>query len=98
MKKIVIYKETLYQLYVVEQKSLTEISEILNLNRSTVIDYLKKGEKCNKCNYSKNITRKIGDEKRSGKNNCNSKSIICITTKEIFNTLTEGANKYNIKR
>lgn len=36
MKKIVIDKETLYQLYVVEQKSLTEISEILNLNRRTV--------------------------------------------------------------
>ncbi len=36
MKKIIIDKETLYQLYVVEQKSLTEISEILNLNRRTV--------------------------------------------------------------
>ena len=36
MKKIVIDKETLYQLYIVEQKSLTEISEILNLNRRTV--------------------------------------------------------------
>ena len=36
MKKIVIDKEILYQLYVVEQKSLTEISEILNLNRRTV--------------------------------------------------------------
>ena len=36
MKKKVIDKEILYQLYVVEQKSLTEISEILNLNRRTV--------------------------------------------------------------
>ena len=36
MKKIVIDKEILYQLYVLEQKSLTEISEILNLNRRTV--------------------------------------------------------------
>ena len=36
MKKIIIDKEILYQLYVVEQKSLAEISEILKLNRRTV--------------------------------------------------------------
>src|SRR5574344_497908 len=36
MKKIIIDKETLYQLYIVEQKSLTEISEILKLNRRTI--------------------------------------------------------------
>ena len=36
MKKIVIDKEILYQLYIVERKSLTEISEILKLSRRTV--------------------------------------------------------------
>lgn len=34
----------------------------------------------------------------SGKNNPKSKKVICITTKEVFETITEGSKKYNISR
>ena len=36
-------------------------------------------------------------KKMSGGNNPNAKSVICLTTLEIFNSCSEGAKKYNIK-
>lgn len=42
-------------------------------------------------------TRKKMGESRSGKNNPLARKVICITTNEMFDTLKEGAEKYNIK-
>lgn len=36
-------------------------------------------------------------EKMKGKNNPNAKSVICLTTNEIFYSCSDGARKYNIK-
>ena len=74
-----------------------KIAKILDLNRSTVIDYLKRGAECSKCDYSKEESYKVRGKKRSGKNNSMATKVICITTGEVFNTLTEGAEKYKIK-
>ena len=74
-----------------------KISEILNIHKTTVTRYLKKGNECKKCSYTVEKCRKVANKKNSGINNKNSKSIICITTKRIFTTLTMGAKYYNIK-
>lgn len=77
--------------------STVEIGKILNLNYTTILKYLKNGVKCNKCNYTKEEARRVEDLKRSGKNNYLARKIICITTNEIFDTITEGAKYHNIK-
>ena len=63
-----------------------DISILLGLDRTTILKYVKIGDKIGKCKYeyrNNNIGKK------------NSKSIICITTKKIFLSLHEGANFYN---
>ena len=44
--------------------------------------------------------RKMSESKKGknkGKDNLNARSVICITTHEIFETITAGAKKYNLK-
>ena len=73
--------------------STVEIGKILNINRNTVTRYLKRGVECEKCNYSKNgLTRN-----NFGKNHYKSKRVICITTKRIFNTISDACSYYGIK-
>ena len=54
-------------------------------------------------NYGKHLSeetkRKISEAhkgKNTGKDNCQAKSVICITTNKVFDTITDGANYYNI--
>ena len=42
-------------------------------------------------------SKKKMSKARSGKNNPLARKVICVTTNEIFDTLKEGADKYNIK-
>lgn len=76
-------------------KDTEKISLKTKLNRSTIINYLKQGVKLGWCNYSpldgnkKNL--KIANEKRR-------KKVICLTTGEIFNSLTDASIKYNVNR
>lgn len=51
--------------------------------------------------YGKHLpeeTRKKMGEARKGKNNPKAKSVICLTTKKIFFTGAEGAERYNISK
>ena len=51
------------------------------------------------CNYGTRISRCSEKQKGKhlGKNNPNSKKVRCITTGEIFSTMKEAADKYNMK-
>lgn len=77
---------------------VNDIVNKLNSNRTTIRKYLKQGEKCKKCNYSIENSRKIAKEKIKGKDNPNSKQVICITTGKIFNTIVEASGYYYINR
>ena len=72
--------------------STTEIGRLLNLDRSTVLKYLKIGKECGKCNYTKESLIRTYE-----KGHYNSQKIICLTTKRLFNTIKDGATFYKIK-
>lgn len=76
--------------------STVEIGKILNLDRTTILKYLKNGKKINKCEFSSHLLRKENGLKNSGKNNYKSRCVICLTTGKIFYSLKEGAVHYNI--
>ena len=71
----------------------TKIGKILNINRGTVVVYLKRGVECKKCDYTIEESYKLRGIRLLRKN---SKPVICITTKRIFVTITEAENFYNI--
>jgi len=77
-----------------EKQNTLEISNRLKISTSTIRKYLKQGVELGWCDYNfKNIINK----------NLNhslqfiGKKVICITTEEIFNSLTEASKKYDIK-
>ena len=72
-----------------------EIAKELNLTKSTVRKYLKRGYECGKCDYTVEISRKRRGLRELGKNNINAKSVICITTNKIFLSINDGAKYYN---
>ena len=78
--------------------STIEIGRILKLNYATIRKYLKIGTECGKCDYTVELSRKSSYNKISGKNNCNSIKVLCITTGKIFDTMREGEKYYNICR
>lgn len=78
-----------------EGKNIKEISLITNITRGTIYKYLLIGEEIGACNYSSKESRKRGREKVKGKDNCNARPIICLTTKRIFSTISEGGKYYN---
>ena len=73
--------------------TIIEISKKLNVCRNTVKTYIKQGSKLGLCNYNSEEEIKksntIMQKKRCIK-------VICLTTGEIFNSLIEAENKYNI--
>ena len=73
----------------------TEIGKILNIDRGTVVVYLKRGVECKRCDYTIEESKKNGFKKITGNNNYLSKSVICITTNKIFNTIKEAEKYYN---
>jgi len=62
-------------------QNTAKLADKLNISIPTVIKYLKQGSKLGWCNY---------DSKRK------SKQVICLTNNKVFNSITCGANKYNI--
>ena len=74
-------------------KNTLEISNILKVNRLTVVRYLKQGAKLKWCDY--NSKEEIG-KKNINMSKRKSKQVICITTGEIFNSLKEAGKHYNI--
>jgi hypothetical protein len=74
-------------------KSTVKIGQLLRLDRSTIIRYLKKGEKIGLCNYnSKEEMKKSADANRIK----GQKPIICIETGETFNSIAECRRALNI--
>ena len=67
------------------------ITNILDINRSTVTRYLKQGAKLNWCDYN---------PKEQVINNTKNKSklIICLNTKEIFDSIANAGRKYNLSK
>jgi rubrerythrin len=69
-------------------KSTLELSKQLKLNRTTIIRYLEKGIQW--CDY--NPKKEMQDSSKI------SKSVICITTGEIFKSIADAGRKYNINQ
>lgn len=73
-----------------ETKSVLEIAEQFKVNRNTVVVYLKQGAELGWCNYDpiKETLEKSSLIKPI--------KIICLTTGEIFNSISDAFRKYNI--
>lgn len=65
-----------------------ELAEKLKISRRTVIKYLKQGVILKMCNYN--------PIEELNKSRINPIKTICITTNEIFNSISEAYRKYNI--
>lgn len=65
-------------------KNINIIADKLKLNRATIIRYLKKGALLRWCDYDHKIGRR--------------KKVICLTTGEIFDSIVDAKNKYNVNR
>ena len=59
----------------------------MKMNKSTIIKYLKQGTELGWCDYDPKIASLHKDSL------C--KCIICLNTKEIFNSILEASKKYN---
>ena len=71
-----------------------KIGEILNLDKNTIRNYLKRGVECGRCDYTIKESKENGIKKISGKNSKLSRGVICLTTKRIFFSLTEAGEYY----
>ena len=75
-----------------------EIADIIKLHRSTVIRNLKKGNKIGWCDYNPKEEIYKGTKKGTKKmKETNIKKVICLNTKQIFNSLAEASIYYNLK-
>lgn len=66
--------------------SVGDISKTMNLHNSTIHNYLEKCTKLRLCSY----------DKEESKNRSTASKVYCLTTKEIFYSITNGSKKYNI--
>ncbi|MBN3352078.1 hypothetical protein CF086_17420 [Clostridium botulinum] len=71
--------------------STKDIAVKSKLSRGTVIRYLKIGSKINWCNYNPKKEIRSNSRKVGGKN---ARTIICLTTNEIFNSIVSAEKKY----
>lgn len=74
-------------------KNTKEIADILKIHRSTAVRYLNQGFKMNWCEYNSYKESKTNLILMSEKI---VRKIICLTTKEIFNSITEASVKYDL--
>lgn len=72
-------------------KSVKEISVILDKARSTIVGYLKIGTKIGKCNYDAFEQKSL-----NGKNN--GLKVVCLNTKEIFESMSFAERELGIKK
>jgi hypothetical protein len=76
--------------------STTDISKIMKLSQPTITSYLKTGKKIGLSDYTKEIAIKEKGKKVQGKQSGVARKVICLDTCEVFDTITEAENKYNI--
>ena len=67
--------------------SVLDISLKFNVTPSTIVTYLKNGNKQGLCKYNK---------RESYERSSHYKSVILLNTNEVFKTIREGANKYQV--
>lgn len=67
--------------------TVKQISKIINVSRRTASIYLEKCNEAGLCIYDADVARIKSRYKK----------VICITTKEIFNSLKEAQDKYGLK-
>ena len=77
--------------------STREISHKLNESLSTVQHKLRIGNKCDMCVYDKHINLSKSHTGITNKNSNNGKSVKCITTNKIFQSIKEATEYYSIK-
>jgi len=77
-----------------ELKDTKLISKTLTLDKGTVNKYLKQGSSLDWCVYTKESQEKLRNENLR---KAISRKIICINTKEVFDSIIEASKKYNIK-
>lgn len=70
-------------------KNTTDIANKLKISKPTVRIYLKQGVKIGWCNYD--------PKEAMSHKEYSYKKVICLTTNEIFKSVTEASNKYNIE-
>jgi len=74
--------------------NVTKIAEKIDLERTTIVKYLKQGVNLGWCNYDSKIEEKkriIATRERF------SKKVICLNTNEVFESQKEASEKYNMK-
>jgi len=72
---------------------IVEIAGILKVHRNTIVRYLKQGTIIGWCNY---IPEKEKEKNFMLIHKNNNKKIINLTTMEVFNSINEASNKYNM--
>ena len=71
--------------------NIRRIYKELKITRPTTIKYLKQGTELGWCNYDPK-------EEIKKRNKYISKKILCLTTKEVFESITEASSKYKISK
>ena len=69
-------------------KNIPDIMKIMKLGRKVIRKYLKQGTKLDWCDYDPKIS--LSNKKITYK------KVICLTTNEVFDSISEASNKYNI--
>ena len=78
-------------------KSALEISNTLEMDRCTIISYLKKGKILGWCDYdAKEVRKRTAIINGINISNLMKRIIICINTKNIYNSITEAAKELNV--
>lgn len=73
----------------------SEISKIMKMSLSSVLKDLKHGNRIGICNYTPEISREISKDRiTQGIRNSCGKSVVCVTTGEIFNVMIDASRKY----
>lgn len=92
-KSLVNLVKIVCDLYNKEDLTVPQISEKLKIGKTTVRRYLRKGESLNWCKYnSKN--EQVKNQKRASEGR--KSPVICLNTKEKFNSIKDAAIYYNI--
>lgn len=75
-------------------KSTKIIGDTLKVSQGTIIRYLKQGTKIDLCDYD--AKQSIINTAKLMDRTCTFKSVVCINTKEIFESIVSASKKYNI--
>jgi hypothetical protein len=74
-------------------RSSKKIGDILSLSKSTISKYLKKCAIIGLCDYDSNKEKCIH---YMNANESVKRKVVCVTTRQIFDSITDGANYFNI--